>query len=287
MPTHLPLIKQSELQKITSVILQHCPDTQKIILFGSYARGNYKEEKDLLPERRSGHVSDYDILAITSQKEMALDVMLWKKISDELKKLNLTASPKILTHDIEALNIKLAVEQYFFSDITRNGITLYDSGKFELSKPRNLSARELQRRAQDLFDEWFFAAESFFKGYKFYLGEGDNKRAAFSLHQSAESAYKSLLLVFANNSPREHFLEFLGAEAEKYSSLMKNIFAKITKEDEERFRLFEYAYIGGRYDPAYRITKEDLEILAENVKNLLELTKRLCEERIAGFVVQL
>ncbi len=65
---------------------------------------------------------------------------------------------------------------------------------------------------------------------------------------------------------------------------MKNIFAKINEEDEERFKLLEYAYIGGRYDPNYRISKEDLEILAKDVKKLLKLTEEICQEKIRSFV---
>lgn len=281
--THLPALKQSELKKISKTIQENCPDIEKIILFGSYARGDFKEEKDLAANRKSGHASDYDILAITTKKETALDALLWKNISDECKKLNPSALVKILTHDIEALNIKLAEAQYFFSDIKKEGIFLFDKGNFYLAEERNLTNKEKQRIAQDHFDEWFTASKSFFKGYKFYLGENDNKRAAFSLHQSAESAYKTVLLVFSNYSPNEHFLEFLGSKAQQYSSLLQNIFSKITEDDEARFKLLEYAYIGGRYDPNYRITKEDLEILAQNVEKLLKLTEEICLEKIRSF----
>jgi len=281
--THLPKNKQEELNKIATTIRENCSDAEKIILFGSYARGDYKEEKDLHPDRKSGHVSDYDVLVVTEKKDSALDSLLWKKISEACRNLKLSADPRIITHDIEALNIKLAEAQYFYSGIIEEGISLFDSGNFEFAQERKLTREEEKRRAQDHFDEWFQAAESFFKGYKFYLEENDHKRAAFSLHQAAESAYKAVLLVLNNKSPKEHFLKILGNEAEKYTTLLKNIFAKITKEDEARFLLLEYAYLGGRYDPEYRITKEDLEILAIDVKKLLELTKKVCEEKIGSF----
>jgi predicted nucleotidyltransferase/HEPN domain-containing protein len=298
--SHLPQVKQNELQKIVLAIRESCDDVEKIILFGSYARGNYKEEKDLKPERKSGHVSDYDILVVTAKKEVALDVSLWNKISAECGKLNLSASPRIITHDIEALNIKLAECQYFFSDIKKEGIALFDSEKFKFADERNLTLQEKRRIAQNHFEEWFGRAAGFFNVFEFlskqdgsktilkndsnpYAQVINNGLAAFNLHQSAESAYKAVLLVFSNYSPREHFLQFLGEKAEQYSSLMKNIFAKISKEDEERFKLLEYAYIGGRYDPQYRISKEDLEILAQNVKNLLQLTEEICKEKIKSF----
>ncbi len=44
---HLPQNKQEELNKIVTAIQKTCKDVEKIILFGSYARGDYKEMKEL------------------------------------------------------------------------------------------------------------------------------------------------------------------------------------------------------------------------------------------------
>ena len=79
------------LNAIVSAINEHCSDVEKIMLFGSYARGNYKEEKDLKENRKSGHVSDYDILVVTKTKEIALNRTLWNNIKNKLKKLELSA----------------------------------------------------------------------------------------------------------------------------------------------------------------------------------------------------
>jgi predicted nucleotidyltransferase/HEPN domain-containing protein len=281
-PSHLPPSKQTELQKLTSLILQNCSDIEKIILFGSYARGNFKEEKDLKPDRKSGHISDYDILVVTSRKETALDLIFWARIEDELRKLNLSAYPKLLTHDIKELNKKLEEGQYFYSDIKKEGILLYDSGRSELAEKRRLTSEERQKMAKGHYEHWFRKSEESFEFYKIALDKSYLGKAAFELHQAAESAYKTLLLVFTNYNPNEHLLEKLGKECEQYFPDLREIFLKETEENQSRFDLLEYAYIGGRYDPKYSISKEDLEILAQDVKRLLELTERLCEEKI-GF----
>ncbi len=44
--------------------------------------------------------------------------------------------------------------------------------------------------------------------------------------------------------------------------------------------MLDYAYIGGRYDPEYKISKEDLEYLSGRVKLLMELTEKFCHEKI-------
>jgi predicted nucleotidyltransferase/HEPN domain-containing protein len=289
--SHLPPFKQAELQKLTSLILQNCSDIEKIILFGSYARGDYKEAKDLAENRKSGHISDYDILVVTSLKETALDLTLWGRIEDELRKLNLSAYPKLLTHDIEELNKKLEEGQYFYSDIKKEGIPLFNSGRFTLAAKKRLSLEERQKMAKGHYEHWFNRAEGFYDIFEYLSKKVDfdpNKKtnnnglAAFNLHQAAESAYKTLLLVFTNYNPNEHLLEKLGGECKQYFPDLRDLFPKANPKDKARFDLLEYAYIGGRYDPDYSITKEDLEILAQDVKRLLELTERLCEEKI-GF----
>jgi predicted nucleotidyltransferase/HEPN domain-containing protein len=280
---HLPKSKQSELEKIASVICEFCDEVQKIILFGSYARGDYKEAKDLDKFRKSGHVSDYDILVVTSTKEEALNHSLFNKIKDELKKLKLSADPRILTHDINALNIKLAEGQYFFSDIIKEGILLFDTNEFKLSEKRQLTDAEWKRIAQDNFDEWFKSATRFYRHFVIDLEEDDYKRGAFHLHQAAESALKTILLVFNNYLPNEHYLKFLQNDVEEFYPQINKFFKQDTKENEERVKLFEYAYIGGRYDIEYYISKEDLEIIEKDVKKLLEVTEQICLEKIKNF----
>ncbi|MBM5783224.1 MAG: HEPN domain-containing protein [Pelagibacterales bacterium] len=284
---HLPDAKKSELERIVAVIKKNCDNIEKIILFGSYARGNYKEAKDINPNSRTGHVSDYDILVVTGKKDVALNSLLWGRISEELQSLNLSAFPKILTHDIEELNKKLSEGQYFFSDIKKEGIMLLDSGKFELADEKNLTNEERSQIAQKHFDYWFDKSQMFLGDYNSNLSNFDATgkekfltQAAFHLHQVAESCYKAILLVFTNYTPREHFLEILGKKSEKCSPEFKDIFSKATKEDEDRFNLLEYAYIGGRYDPDFRICKQDLEILAKDVNKLLNLTDKICEQKI-------
>lgn len=78
----------------------------------------------------------------------------------------------------------------------------------------------------------------------------------------------------------EHFLASLGKECAEYFPKLRHLFIRETEEQKDRFKLLEYAYIGGRYDPKYRISKEDLEVLAKDVEKLLDITKRICEQKI-------
>ncbi|MFA6713986.1 MAG: HEPN domain-containing protein [Victivallales bacterium] len=281
--SHLPKHKREELERTVSVIREMCDDVEMIILFGSYARGNYKEESDLKPDKKSGHKSDYDILVVTGKKTTAVDISLWRKIARKCDDARLSADVRIITHDIQELNIKLAEGQYFYSDIRKEGCLLYDSGNFKLARKRKLKPEEQKRIAKDYFEQWFESANEFFGQYESALDKLWLKNAAFQLHQAVEHSYKTVLLVFTNYSPHEHLLKLLGKMASEHDSGFKDIFPQETREEQRLFDLLECAYIGARYDPTYGICREELKYLAGRVKPLLDLTEKICKAKIESF----
>jgi predicted transcriptional regulator len=61
------------------------------------------------------------------------------------------------------------------------------------------------------------------------------------------------------------------------------VFPRTTPEEERLFELLKKAYIDARYNPKYKITKKELEYLAERIKKLQRLTKAICKERIENY----
>ena len=116
------------------------------------------------------------------------------------------------------------------------------------------------------------------------LNNKDYNEAAFQLHQATERSYKAIILVFTGYNPNEHYLMILGHMAGKHDRALRDIFPRETEEQEELFDLLDYAYIGARYDPEYKITRQQLEQLAPCVKKLHEVTKRICKEKIESFI---
>src|SRR5690606_18178534 len=97
--SHLPEAKQRELAEIVRIIRAH-EEVEMIILYGSYARGNYTEERDLVPGRWSGHASDYDILIIVEDEAVALDSARWAEVEDACNRAGLSAIVQIICHSI-------------------------------------------------------------------------------------------------------------------------------------------------------------------------------------------
>ena len=90
-------------------------------------------------------------------------------------------------------------------------------------------------------------------------------------------------MVFTGYNPQEHYLFVLGHMAGKHDRGLRDIFPRKTEEQDKLFELLDYAYIGARYDPDYKITKKQLEYLAQRVKMLQRLTKKICKEKIDSF----
>jgi uncharacterized protein len=277
---HLPKEKQQELGQIGR-LLGEMEGVEMVILYGSYARGGWKEEKDLKPGRWSGHASDYDILVVTREPT---DAHFERQIRDTLFALNLSAKSIPIVHDIEEINNQLSEGRYFFLDIKREGRMLYNTEEFKLAEPRELTKEERQTLAQADFDYWYRRAAKFYKGYEFYYDDEELPLAIFSLNQATESAYKAILLVFTSYCPHEHMLAILGDEAEAFGPVFHEIFPNDNEEQEGYFNLLDRAYIGARYQKDFIVHWHDLDYLAPLVKQLLEVTEKICREEIVAIV---
>ena len=277
---HLPKHKIEELERAVSVIREMCDDVEMIILFGSHARGTYRDEEDLPSDRKSGEVSDYDILVVCRHNSTAIHHSLWRCISEHCNGLSTLMPFRIIVHDIKFVKKRLKEIHFFYSDIVKEGCMLYDSGKYQLNIGKELTPEQKIEVAKEHFEHWFKRAESFHNGYSDAMKRKDLNKAVFDLHQTAESTYKALQLVFTNYVPRSHFLTAADKQIREVLPEFEVIFPCGTEAEKDRFDLFEYAYIGARYDKDFKISKEDLEYLSGRVKLLLKITEKLCKEKI-------
>jgi HEPN domain-containing protein len=110
------------------------------------------------------------------------------------------------------------------------------------------------------------------------------KWAAFSLHQATERFYDAILLVFTNYRPRSHDLEKLSHMVAYYDPALLRVFPRTTDDERLCFDLLKRAYVEARYNPGYKITKEQLDYLARRVRKLQDLTKKICEARIESYL---
>jgi HEPN domain-containing protein/predicted nucleotidyltransferase len=277
--SHLPEDKQDELETLTKVIVEKVP-AEMVILFGSHARGDWVEDF----QENTEYVSDYDILVITKGRKSAKADEKWWNLKKMVNSIDGQTSVSLIHHGIGFVNDKIEQNQYFFVDILKEGIMLFDSGKFKLSEPKAMNPGERQKKAKEQFEPWFESASHFFESFNFQFEKNWFKDSAFMLHQTTERFYVTILLVFTDYKPKIHDIAELGNQVEKLHPDFAAVFPKNTPEKKRLFELLQKAYIDSRYNMNYKIEKEELEYLSERVKLLKELTERICNERIAQFM---
>jgi HEPN domain-containing protein/predicted nucleotidyltransferase len=281
--SHLPPHKQAELKAIVAALVPKYAEVEMIILYGSYARGNWVEDKYVENGTTYEYKSDYDLLIITSTNGKANADSFLQAVTQRLDELKLQTPVHPIFHGIEFVNEALREGNYFFGDIKREGIVLFNTSRYQLADKREMSPADLQARAQADFEQWFTSANVFYKQFNYAYNDGDLKEAAFLLHQATERYYGAIQLVFTGYKPKTHDIEILGWLAKAINIEFGKVFPKATYEERIRFTLLKKAYVDARYKAEYKISKEDLEYLSERVKLLRSLTEQICKEKIAGF----
>jgi HEPN domain-containing protein/predicted nucleotidyltransferase len=279
---NLPKRKQDELRIVTDMIRQ-VVGVDKIILFGSYARGDWVEE--LGTNGYYKYQSDFDLLVIVDEKKLARKLEKWDRMEDNILRSALVKTPVcIITHNIQYVNEMLRQGQYFFSDVSKEGILIYDSKKTELVKvKKKKSPEERQKKARKDFENWYKSANDFYDHFQYAFKRKKYKMAAFQLHQAAERYYSAILLVFTTYRPKLHDIKKLGKLAAAHDPKLITVFPKGTDEEIRLFNLLKSAYVDSRYDENYNITREELEWLAKRVSKLQKLTASICKKKIRSF----
>lgn len=278
--SHLPDHKQAELKKIVAALIPQYKDIEMIILYGSFARGNWVEDKYIENGNTYEYKSDYDLLIITNSNTQANADSFVSAVTGKLDELKLNTPVHPIFHGIGFVNEALSEGNYFFGDIKREGIFLFNTSRYQLADKRTMSPAELAQRAQEDFDQWITSANNFYKMYRFAFGEGDLKEAAFVLHQATERYYGALQLVYTCYKPKTHDIELLGWLAKAIDIEFGKVFPRATHVERTRFSQLRRAYVDARYKADYQISKEDLEYLSGRVEVLREMTERHCKAKI-------
>lgn len=290
---HLPGGKRRELDYVVQALLEEFQklvanrmaprlrfgQVLKIILFGSYARGDWVED----PIGR--YFSDYDLLIIVDHEDLADTTEFWDTAEARLLKdlstgKALRTPVNFIVHSLQDVNHQLERGRYFFVDIVRDGILLHDVPGHPLASPIELSPATALDEARAYFEDWSTSAGSFRRSAQHAIEDGDFKLAAFLLHQATEHLYNCVLLVLTLYTPKSHNLIRLRNLTEPLDPRLAKIWPTETKFQKRCFELLRAAYVKARYSRHYKITPEELAWLSERLTALRVAVTAICEERL-------
>jgi len=277
---HLPRRKQTELKRVVDVLFAEFDDMLKlatsqqkkrgrilkIILYGSYARGDWVED------RASGYMSDYDLLVIVNQRQLVDKAACWEKADDWFASRR---SPETQVHffveTLHEVNDKLAQGYYFFTDIKTEGIALYELKGHTLAEPKNLSEREANALSKKFLAHHLPRAHNFLVDSKTILERGSLNNSAFMLHQAVEQLYTAFLLSRTLYSPAEHNIKFLRSLAEDIDPALRTVWPRNTRRERALFELLKRSYVEARYSEHFKVTEDELVWLGERAEKLQKL----------------
>jgi predicted nucleotidyltransferase/HEPN domain-containing protein len=294
---HLPPAKQRELERVVQILFEEFGDAVaiatsdwkknarilKVILYGSYARGGWVDE----PHTAKGYQSDFDLLIVVNNEKLTDRIEFWSTAEDRLdRELAITKTLRtpvnFIVHTMHEVNDGLAHGRYFFMDIARDGIALYQSEDTEFHEPKPKTPEQALAMAREYFEEWYPSAARFKSAADFLAAQQGLKEAAFNLHQAAERLYHCVLLVCTFYTPHVHNLGFLRTQAERIDPRLIDAWPRDNRADRSRFEKLKAAYVKARYSKHFRISEEELSWLSERVEVLGQSVQVICEERIAA-----
>jgi len=292
---HLPERQQRELERVQQILLEefekavaratvpHKRDGKvyKIILFGSYARDDWVDDTE------NGYQSDFDLLIVVSHEDLTDIADYWYVAEDRIARDPAIGRPvNIIVHSLDEVNQALTRGEYFWIDIARDGVALYELPCHPLATPKPLTAADAYEMAQGYFDQWYPSIDDLLAGAQLYRDRGNQKLAAFSLHQAVERSYICFLLVRTLYFPRSHNIKFLRSLAEDKEPRLVDAWPRTTRLDRSRFERLKRAYVEARYSASYAITNDDLGALAASIERLRGIVAKVSEEHLAALKSQ-
>src|SRR3954471_3541107 len=218
---HLPPAKQRELERVLQILFEEFDEARslatqdwkkkgrilKIILYGSYARGGWVDE----PHTAKGYQSDFDLLIIVNDDRLTDRVDYWAKAEERLnRELAITKTLRtpvnFIVHSLHEVNDGLAHGRFFFMDVRRDGIAIYQSDDTAFAEPKPKTPDQALAMAKEYFEEWYPSAARFKKASEFLASEDGPREAAFNVHQATERLYHCVLLVCTFYTPHVHNL---------------------------------------------------------------------------------
>lgn len=290
---HLPPAKQRELELVVGVIrdgfaaaIAHRTQPRfqhgkllKIILFGSYARGDWVED----PVGR--YFSDFDLLVVVSDEKLTDVLEFWEGTEKRLRAdlasgANLRTPADLIIHSLDDVNDQLAQGRYFFADIVREGVVLFEEPNHPFVDPQPLPSDAALKEAEKFYREHFTAGQQFLRQAQHAINDDAPKIAAFDLHQAAEHFYNSALLVATLYTPKSHNLVRLRNAAEPIDARLAEVWPTETKFQKRCFELLRAAYVKARYSEHYRVTTEELAWMLVRLKVLEGAVETICCDRL-------
>jgi len=183
-------------------------------------------------------------------------------------------------HSADKVQAAMARGNIFYTMNCIDKNLVYDDERLSLPVTTNRALRNLKLQAEVAFTLSFKKALFFYQSAVFIQENHSEPIVAFYLHQSIELTYRSILRSLNGYYKKTHVIRSLKDLACRCAPQLNAVLPDNTKHEKHLLDVLENAYLNSRYDNQYTIDDDDLRILFERTKRVLDTAQEMIEQTI-------
>ena len=256
-----------------------------ILLYGSYARGDYIDECHVLEDgMTSEYRSDVDVLVVIHGKNTNATGRQMPGVLLKLQDQEVLSAPLHCIYESAVrFNSALGRGEYFYQDVITEGMVLYDDN-FELTAPQIITPAIRRELSSEYFERFFGKASQFHRIFEYAYQRKLLPEAIYNLHQMTENLFAAYLATITLYKPRTHKLYQLRFAVKKLDRHIRQIFPTTEVQDGKDFGFFSAAYVDSRYKANYVVDPEVMDKLTGWVEAFQHWVYKECLKAIDEFV---
>lgn len=276
---HLPDLNQQEQLNHLARIITDFLDVNAIIYIGSLTTKTVIKSCFVHGGMEGRYRYEYNLLVIPRSGETREDYELQDLIESRCRSF---ARVNATVRGSEAILDLFRKGCDFFGTVFHSGCLLYRSDQWVIPSAPEQPEDRAMKAGQD-WDLFYGDASGFLAGAEFYAGTGALRHAVFLLHQAAERICSAMIRVFTGLHTSTHNLSKLLQYTRLFSMEPSAIFPRNTPEEIRLYNLLFKGYSDARYRQSYRINENELHILIDRIRQLLQIAQRLCTGQLKRY----
>ncbi|HEV7329673.1 MAG TPA: HEPN domain-containing protein [Flavisolibacter sp.] len=159
----------------------------------------------------------------------------------------------------------------FAAAVYEKAFLLYQKDEMPLPVPAIPNEEVIKKEAEQLYTQTKTRVQEFIAGAELYTIRVQYKMAAFMLHQAAEQALRTMLIMHTGLRINTHSMDKLIRYCSMFCFELQDVFPRRNEKEKRVFQLLQKAYIDTRYKEDYCLQPDDILTITKQVKRLYEI----------------
>lgn len=266
--------KGEDHQELTRRVLSHCPSTRRLYLLGLTLASRRTESLFTTSSATCTTAAHYYLLVVVEKPADASLDSLQDKLENNLQ--HWVPSTALVVSE-ERFTAWLLEGHPFAGAVCHKGLLLFAAeDQPPLPTPCPLDQDTGAEENHRLYQHTRLLVSELLAGAQLYHLRRHYPLSAFLLHQAAEQALRTMMILCTGYRPTTHSLDKLLRYASMFCHPLPEVFPRHVEKEKRLFSLLSRAYLEPRYTTGYTISSEDLSLLTGKVKRIQHLFEQQC-----------